>query len=727
MKSYCCIGTATLILIILSLFTSLSPGQVYHQTVEPDDLFAMSLRQLMDVELEIVTAGKIPEKIAEIPASVVLIERSDIEASGFRTLAEVLSHIPGLYPVDDYSWGGICFGVRGFWTGVANRNLIILINGVNQLADYESNFALNKINVPVEAIDRIEVVRGPMSVIYGTGAFFGVINIITNEISEDRPVRLVSASYGMQNTSKAVLRIADKTGDFQYVLNASLYKTDGPDVPYHELVRDTAAFRSSYFVRGDQRTKNQLDNAEKYINFSGKSDRLFFDFSFCETNKGLYLTIPSFSDGSYLISAKTNTAIGYQWPVSEQLSVFSKLSYHHCRYRLDMDIYKKNFDMEQTLGEAAYEFEANLHYRPNEAFDLLAGFSNRTATEIYNIITAPSLGDPNIFHTELYLADQSKLTTRAFFVQTNLVPRKRVKIVCGLRFEQTPEYTIGFNLAPQEAFQPATVMKDDYRYDDWEIIPRVALLYNISKSHIIKFLYGQAINRPSFQQNADIFLGVQGDLVPEKIRTYEMNYLGTLLPGFSAGINVFRNELSGLLIRDHGLRPDSTYYSFFSNAGGMNTHGAEMTVIIEPVSERLLVEASVTYQKSRDKRQPDIDIAYSPNWLGYLKAVWRPGGHLTCSLTARYVDRMLAYRDPVRVNADGSAGGRIGDSARGYTSLGANVRADALFGTGLYLNIRGANLLNTKITYPAFTNNAWADRGTLGEPQTFLLTLGMKY
>jgi len=149
-----------------------------------DPILSLSLADLMNVE--IVTAGKTTEKIKDIPASVVLISRSDIEKYGYTTLTDVLENTPGLYNI--YSYAGVSgnFGVRGFWNpNSQNSNTAILVNGVNQVYDNDRSNPFEKINVPVEAIDRIEIIRGPMAVLYGNGASFGVINIITNEVTDD--------------------------------------------------------------------------------------------------------------------------------------------------------------------------------------------------------------------------------------------------------------------------------------------------------------------------------------------------------------------------------------------------------------------------------------------------------------------------------------------------------------------------------------------------------------
>ena len=136
-------------------------------------LESLTLEELLS--LEITTAGKKKEKISDIPASVVVVTREDIETYGYQSLEEILRNIPGLYFTDDYFTQN--FGVRGFWTNDPLRNVIILVNDVPQREYVVSSNFLEQINIPPEAIDRIEVIRGPMSVMYGTGAFFGAINI----------------------------------------------------------------------------------------------------------------------------------------------------------------------------------------------------------------------------------------------------------------------------------------------------------------------------------------------------------------------------------------------------------------------------------------------------------------------------------------------------------------------------------------------------------------------
>ncbi|HLP59430.1 MAG TPA: Plug domain-containing protein, partial [Candidatus Deferrimicrobium sp.] len=112
---------------------------------KPVDVMDMSLEELLNVE--ITTASKKPEKVGEIPASIVIVTRADIENYGYQSLAEVLENIPGLYQTDDYLNQN--FGVRGFWTAIPQRNFIILVNGVPQTEWLNTGNQLQQINLPV--------------------------------------------------------------------------------------------------------------------------------------------------------------------------------------------------------------------------------------------------------------------------------------------------------------------------------------------------------------------------------------------------------------------------------------------------------------------------------------------------------------------------------------------------------------------------------------------------
>lgn len=704
-------------LLIVQLLFCVFPTMIISGELS-SNYFNMSLQDLMDVEVVLTTAGKTPEKIADIPASVVLVDREDIERFGYRSIEEILNNIPGLYPTNDYSWDGQNYGVRGFWSGVVNRHMIIMVNGVNQVNDFQSNFPVTGINVPVEAIDRIEVIRGPMSVIYGTGAFFGVINIVTNEQSDivEEKTKL-SASYGTANSYDFTLRSFYEQENVKHKLNISFSGTDGIHQPLNQM--------SSANLAGS--TEKKLSRKNIYFNLYSAYKSLFSEISYVEANNENYLFYPSFSKGSIYRTNKILATVGFNQSLTSSFLFSAKFNYQNANYQNDYDWFMDDFIAGQRIQTTAYEFDMNLKYDSNKNLNALFGFGSRSAFSISNKVDFSSIPGDLLDNLNVKLADDNSVATYAFYSQVNYRPLDRLKLVAGLRTENMPEYDMNILAAPTApaALTPAEVWTVNYVHDEWDLIPRLAALYTINSDHIIKLLYGQAINRPSFHQTTDDIFAIQNRLKPERITTSEINYLGSFSSGYTISLSLFRNELANLLIRDHELdEVTGAYSSFFSNAGEMQTHGVEFTLKTK-ILENLLCDASFTYQETEDQNRSDIKVAYSPTWLGYFQASYAMK-NTTMAITARYVDAMYPYYDPILQNLDGSVGGRIGENVAGYVSVGANIRIDNILDK-FYLNVHGINLLDEDIHFPVFTNNPWADKGTMDWGRRFIITIGMQF
>jgi outer membrane receptor protein involved in Fe transport len=689
---------------------------------KPSELFKMSLKELLNVK--VTTANRSPEKISDIPASVVLITREEIEAYGYKTLAEILENIPGLYNIDDYGEYGANFGVRGFWSGVPNDNMIILVNGVHQVNDMWSNYPLSKIAVPVEAIDRIEVIRGPMSVIYGNGAFYGVINIFTNDNS-DGPLNIAGASAGSEKTKKLFLRTGGKQGDFNYVLNASLYNTYGIDKPLTEMITDTSIL-PSLGVPVDSRTGGKLENNEKYLNFSGTFKGFSLNISFNDVNKKFYFALPSTSNGTRDHSNMTIVSFGYRKALSNILTLEGKLTYSQSK---DWYIYKFLFDDFygiQLLSTNGFEVELNTFINPSDKLDINTGFYYRAVLDADDMYDIPSLNSPSLENNYKLLADNNYIITRSLFTQVTYSPSDRLRLTAGFRLEQTPKYklesihTIGAT--------PPDYVSGIYDREKIEFIPRVAAIYYLNDHNIFKFLFGRTINRPSFFQNTQNTLDPEREaLKPENIQTFEFNYISSFSDTFTVNASIFHNTLENLITRIVELTTEGKYNSYSGNAGKMVTQGFELTLNAEPI-EYLRMELSVTYQKTKDKREgfKNIPVAYSPKLLGYVKAYYHTG-KFTMAITGNYVDSMETFWDETKVSLGNPKGSRIGEKTPGHFTLGANLRVENAWINGLYLNIRCSNLLDEEIRYPTATLNSFLDKGTLGSGRTFLVSLGYKF
>lgn len=693
-----------------------------------EELFKMSLEELMNVK--VTTADKTAERIADIPASVVLITRQDIEMYGYKTLIEILENIPGLYGINDYMKGGTNFGVRGFWSGHPNDNMIIMVNGVHQVYDILSNYPFNNIAVPVEAIERIEIIRGPMSVIYGNGAFYGAINIFTKKTVEDEPKSIVSGSFGTEKTKKFFLRAESESDDFYYSFNASYYDTFGIDEPLSDMMTNPAIL-PLYGVPTDSQTGGKLENNEKYFNFAGTFKGFFLNLSYNETKSEVYFNLPSYSDGAYVRSQNTHVSFGYNKEVSDILKIEGKFTYSINRDWNKFDYLFEDFYGIQTFDTNAIELGFDAFITPTDDLKITTGLYYRSVLSAETLVDIPSFGNPALENYFRSIVDGDNIETRAIYTQVNYTPFESLRLVAGIRLEQTPKYGLqsiryyGTN-PPNEVTRPYDRKKIDF-------IPRFAAIYYLNKKNIFKFLFGKAINRPSFFQNSYNSLDdTLDDLKPESIQTLELNYLGTISSQLALNLSLFQNTLENLITRDFLFVEETGFWrSWSANAGKMVTNGIELTMTTEPF-DQFRMELSGTYQETKDKRPKydaaGVEVAYSPKFLGYLKASYR-SEYFSLALTGNYVGSMETFWDETIGDPDilPLPGARIGEKVDSYFVLGANLRIEDVFLEGLYLNLKCSNLLDEEIRYPTFTNNPWANRGTIGLGRSFLLSLGFKF
>ncbi|MCP4216073.1 MAG: TonB-dependent receptor [bacterium] len=680
-----------------------------------EDVMDMDLEDLLDVE--ITTAGKQAEKISEIPASIVLVTRDDIEKYGYQTLEEVLESIPGLYQTNDYT--SKCFGLRGFWTPDPLRNLVVLVNNVKQTNDAWGASLLEQINVPVEAIDRVDVVRGPMSVVYGTGAFFGVINIITNQIDE-KPLNQLTVGFGSEKTKKLVARASGKSGDFQYVFNGSYYDTDGIDADMGSMLVDPAYLGAFGLASGHQ-TGGQLATEEKHFNFSGAFKGFTMDASYTESRKGTMPILPPVADDISLIVGKAaRIYMGYTKEFSEKAKLTGTFGYFMNRQEYDFSMMMPDFYGVQNIQASGYQFELNLFLKPSDKFDLTLGVNYYKVQDAESSYDFPVWG---LFNIHKWLDDGESIVTQAIFAQFNYKLSKKLKIVAGARVEQSPEFTwVWVEGSTNPANPTHSSTPTTYSHTKAEFIPRVALIWSLNDKNYVKLLYGKAITRPAFFQQVSN-LGNPVTLLPETIDTLELNYIGTLSPKFQVNLSIFRNMLDKLIYRTL-LIVDGQIQSYFANVGEMNTTGFELTLTTKPF-ENFLLELSGTYQKTDDARDGfgDIDPGYSPQFLGYIKASYFLNKDISLALTGNYVDKMEAYYDDTLAEP-----GRIGAQADSYFLLGANLRFRNLFKKGMFLNVKVSNLLDQEVRYPTTSGNTYyAYNGTIGQGLSFLATFGIKF
>ena len=187
------------------------------------EALGLSLAELFDLEVTIATGFK--QTVARAPAVTSVITARDIEAMGATDLDEVLETMPGLHVARNSNDYNPIYTIRGTHSDY-NPEVLVLINGISIKQFLFGNRSLAWGGMPVKAISRIEVIRGPGSAVYGADAFVGVINIIT-KTSKDIDGTEVGARVGSFDTRDVWALHGDKWGDFDVALMLEYHDTEG--------------------------------------------------------------------------------------------------------------------------------------------------------------------------------------------------------------------------------------------------------------------------------------------------------------------------------------------------------------------------------------------------------------------------------------------------------------------------------------------------------------------
>jgi len=210
---------------VLVFFYLASSNNAISQSSE--NLLELSLEQLLNVK--VYAATKTETQIEEAPASITVINQQDIARFGYRNVAEVLSRIAGFSSTNNLVYQD--FGVRGSHAGTraGSRIIKVLVNG-KPIAFRSSgqNFIGDSL-FSTAIIDRVEVIRGPASTLYGANAFLGVVNIVTSQ-AENLEYMRAAVSYQhfdrAENGYGLNLSMQSSSDNYQLLADVSLDKKD---------------------------------------------------------------------------------------------------------------------------------------------------------------------------------------------------------------------------------------------------------------------------------------------------------------------------------------------------------------------------------------------------------------------------------------------------------------------------------------------------------------------
>ncbi|WP_376093135.1 TonB-dependent receptor plug domain-containing protein [Roseomonas sp. CCTCC AB2023176] len=222
----------------VSLGAALAASPALAQTAAPPPPASTPPEPTAAITETVVTATRIPTPIERVPGSVTVIDRRTIEERGYQTVAEALQTVPGVALIQA---GGPGQQASAFIRGTASRHALVLLDGVpiNDASDPNGAFNFGNDVLGLE-VDRIEVLRGPASALYGSSAIGGVINIVTRRAPRDRPVEVFGeAAAGSFRTLRLGAGITGTVGEFDYLFSIRSLSTRGSDATASRFTRNT--------------------------------------------------------------------------------------------------------------------------------------------------------------------------------------------------------------------------------------------------------------------------------------------------------------------------------------------------------------------------------------------------------------------------------------------------------------------------------------------------------
>jgi iron complex outermembrane receptor protein len=547
----------------------------------PEDLSEASLEQLMEVK--VYSASKHLQSTAQAPSSVTVITAEQIRKYGYRTLADVLRSVRGFYVTYDRNYSYI--GVRGFGRpGDYNTRLLLLVDG-HRLNDnvYDQALSGAELPLPLQVLERVEIIRGPSASLYGTSAFFGVINLVTQRPRKAEKLQL-SAEAGSFGTGQGGFNFAHHLKGIDYLLSAEFSESAGQSLFFPE-------FNSPATNHGVARDAD----GEHYR-------KMFGSASFGGlTVQGLYgwrkKTLPTapwdtvFNDSrSYTRDARAYIDLHYArtWGDDWDLSVRTYFD----RYRYD----------------GFYIYEPSVEGDPLSGINADYGYGDWWGEEVKlsktlwrkHRVTAGSEFRHNLRQDQrsYYVSPWSVVVDEkrdsqvwGFYLQDEFTIHQRLLLNAGLRYD----HHAGFHCRPN---------------------PRIALIYQPRDNTTFKFLYGTSFRAPNVYENYYYYSSQKAPLKPETIQTSEVVWEELLRRNLRVSVSGFYNKIDDLISQQLDSNDGSI---FFSNLERAKAAGLEME-IEGKLRNRLEGGVSYTYAVAKD-RATHAPLSNSPHHLAKLHAI----------------------------------------------------------------------------------------------------------
>jgi len=581
----------------------------------------------------VVTASRLPQEKTELPASVTVIDREMIEASGAVEIPDLFRLVPG-FQVGHFDGSRTAVTYHGVSDEYARR-MQVLVDGRSVYMPATGGVEWRDLPLELEDVERIEVTRGPNGVTYGANAFLGVINIITFHPDDVQGTTLSlrtehpSSEHGAAR-EKSLVRHADRHGPFSYRLTAS-YSTDNgfrdhdpdPARQWQDGWRNRVVnFRGEYrygvndylgmqFGLTDgpreagylEKSSNPARTTELQRSYQSLSWRRILSTRE-EFTLRLHRNVSELED-DYLTA-----------PLSEELGVTPEVVEYYFAHpdeplRINDDLYNEryNLELEHRLPLGA---SARLVWGAEARCDSVeaAGYLNRASTVTNHLYRL-------FFNAEYRPAPRWQVNAGAMLEEndiTDIPPSPRL----ALNYRYRPDHTVRAS---------------------WTRAYRTPAIFEEYGDYVLTFADGAPVDTAFYSD---------GGIDPERIDSYELALVGSPRNGLSYELKLFRHQMRDLIETPRNRRLNDDYYSHlcefepglcasgqFINGASIDTDGVELELKLR-TAPRTFVHLSWSRAESsgtlREFLEADGTVVYydeplvPKTTLGALFSHTTPGG-----------------------------------------------------------------------------------------------------
>ncbi len=593
-----------------------------------DPFWDISLEELGQIRVVSIASGSATplDKAAAITS---VISAEDIAAMGATNLDQVLETVPGLH----VNHSDQLFTPRYVFRGITsnfNPQALLLINGVPVTTMMFGNRGNTWGGMPVKAIQRIEVIRGPGSALYGADAYAGVINITTKSAQDINGV-ITGARAGSFDTQGAWVEAATDWNNTGISLVLEQQSTDGwrrsvdrdAQTNFDEDFGTSASLAPSPVNTAVDQFDARLEiNGDRWDFRAGLQDRRNMG-----TGPGLAQALDP--EGQYQ-SQRINMDYSYRWlEVVDGLDIESRISYFNFTQEPENDIVL--FPPGAFNGAFPEGFLGSPGYKERQArVDLSSIYSNVEDHRILSGIGA--------FWADLYDVSETKNFNTDFSPKGEVVDVSDDPDQVWMPEEDRKNYYAFVQDEWQFAqnWQLVSGLRYDYYADFGETVnPRAALVWATTDNLTTKLLYGRAFRAPSLNEqyaaNNPVLVG-NDDLDPETIDTLELALAYQATSRLYYGINVFYYEIDDLINAEPIAGPVATQYQ---NSGKRKGHGGELEMTYQ-LLDNLNLAANYAYQTAEDQ-DTNRSVGQAPNHQAYARTEWRVVPTWTLTTQVNYV------------------------------------------------------------------------------------------